>query len=684
MYGAEKLFRSFRKGGSGTRLTGGGMQASGIDGGGGCRNGGSRRRARRRRPPAPTRGWSRSPYGGVAARRRADAGRVAGAQPQRDASTTASPSSRRPGNLDNLRRLGDPAAGGFQGLLVRRLRHLQGARGGRLGDRPRRRRGLGRLRRRHRRAAARGPGRRRLPQLVDPGRAARAPLAGPRGEPRALLPRPPDPGRRRAGARRRARRRCSRSPAASPTSPSSGSARRAGSPVSTATRRSRRRSSSSTATPGDERYLTLAAQHGRAARPGPAPRRSTSGRSTCRTTLPVREATEPIGHAVRQLYLAAGVTDVYLENGDASLLEAMEELWRRTVTREDVRHRRRRLAPPRRGVRRSLRAAARPRLRRDLRRDRELPVELAPAPGHRPTGATRTRWSGRSTTRSPCRPSVDGCHFTYSNPLHLRAGHDGSDEDAPSERLPVVPLRLLPAEPRAPRRLAAPLRRDARRRRACSSTCSRRAASRAELPDGRPVALAVSTDYPWDGRVEIGVDGPEAEWTLSLRVPAWCEGATADRRRRAGRRGARRARLRAPAARLGRRGAGRARAADAGARRGAAPAHRRRARLRRARPRPARLLHRAGRPSGRRGGRGPARSTPPRRRRPAGANAALGVPVTLAGPRDRRWPPGATRCTRPATGRGRRRARPPTLTAIPYFRWANRGPNAMRVWIPTA
>jgi uncharacterized protein len=23
------------------------------------------------------------------------------------------------------------------------------------------------------------------------------------------------------------------------------------------------------------------------------------------------------------------------------------------------------------------------------------------------------------------------------------------------------------------------------------------------------------------------------------------------------------------------------------------------------------------------------------------------------------------------------------LTAIPYFRWANRGPNAMRVWIPT-
>ena len=42
---------------------------------------------------------------------------------------------------------------------------------------------------------------------------------------------------------------------------------------------------------------------------------------------PVREATEATGHAVRQLYLAAGVTDVYLERGDPTLLTAMEALW---------------------------------------------------------------------------------------------------------------------------------------------------------------------------------------------------------------------------------------------------------------------------------------------------------------------------------------------------------------------
>jgi DUF1680 family protein len=46
------------------------------------------------------------------------------------------------------------------------------------------------------------------------------------------------------------------------------------------------------------------------------------------------------------------------------------------------------------------------------------------------------------------------------------------------------------------------------------------------MGDGR-VRLTVQTDYPWDGRIRVSVDEtPEDEWTLSLRVPAWAEGAT--------------------------------------------------------------------------------------------------------------------------------------------------------------
>ena len=65
---------------------------------------------------------------------------------------------------------------------------------------------------------------------------------------------------------------------------------------------------------------------------------------------------------------------------------------------------------------------------------------------------------------------------------------------------------------------------------------------------------------------------------------------------------------------------------------------------------------------------------------PAGGNPGLGVPVIISG-----------RAT-VATGAPAelyaphqpQDAVPATVTAIPYFRWANRGPNAMRVWIPAA
>jgi DUF1680 family protein len=43
------------------------------------------------------------------------------------------------------------------------------------------------------------------------------------------------------------------------------------------------------------------------------------------------------------------------------------------------------------------------------------------------------------------------------------------------------------------------------------------------------MTLSVRTDYPWDGRIEIGVEETSDEpWTLTLRVPAWAQGATLD------------------------------------------------------------------------------------------------------------------------------------------------------------
>src|SRR6516164_5866031 len=44
-------------------------------------------------------------------------------------------------------------------------------------------------------------------------------------------------------------------------------------------------------------------------------------------TEPVRDARSIVGHAVRALYLAAGVTDIYTETGEEALLESMLRQW---------------------------------------------------------------------------------------------------------------------------------------------------------------------------------------------------------------------------------------------------------------------------------------------------------------------------------------------------------------------
>ena len=54
---------------------------------------------------------------------------------------------------------------------------------------------------------------------------------------------------------------------------------------------------------------------------------------------------------------------------------------------------------------------------------------------------------------------------------------------------------------------------------------------RAVCPDAGPVELAVETGYPWSGSVTVEVVScGDAEWTLSLRVPAWARGAVVDGR----------------------------------------------------------------------------------------------------------------------------------------------------------
>ena len=50
---------------------------------------------------------------------------------------------------------------------------------------------------------------------------------------------------------------------------------------------------------------------------------------------------------------------------------------------------------------------------------------------------------------------------------------------------------------------------------------------RTQIAPDQFVAVEQKTNYPWDGRIHFEVtESPADEWTLSLRIPSWAEGAT--------------------------------------------------------------------------------------------------------------------------------------------------------------
>jgi DUF1680 family protein len=129
-------------------------------------------------------------------------------------------------------------------------------------------------------------------------------------------------------------------------------------------------------------------------------------------------------------------------------------------------------------------------------------------------------------------PAVDGGSFFYANPLQQRSPGRPPDPDAVNIRA-VGSLRApwfnVSCCPTNIARTFASLS-------AYVATTDERGIQlhqltscdvRAALGDGRVVALRVETDYPWSGAVTVRVvEAPGGRWSIALRVPSWAEGAT--------------------------------------------------------------------------------------------------------------------------------------------------------------
>lgn len=254
------------------------------------------------------------------------------------------------------------------------------------------------------------------------------------------------------------------------------------------------------------------------------------GRSYYQDDEPVRESSVLRGHAVRALYLAAGAVDLAVETNDDDLLQAVAAQWDATVAR------------------RTYLTGGMGSHHQDesFGDDFVLPPDRAYSETCAGVASVMLSWRLLLATGEPkyadliertlfnvvaASPALDGRSFFYANTLHQRRPGVVPDPDSVS--------------PRASSSLRAPWFEVS----CCPPNVARTLASlagylvtadedgvqlhqyadmeiRTNLPDGRRVALDVTTAYPYEGDVVVRVmDAEPRPMTVSLRIPAWAQGA---------------------------------------------------------------------------------------------------------------------------------------------------------------
>jgi DUF1680 family protein len=237
---------------------------------------------------------------------------------------------------------------------------------------------------------------------------------------------------------------------------------------------------------------------------------------------PVRASLEATGHAVRQLYLNAGVTDVYTEQGDDTLLAAMDAQW-------DSAHHQKMYVTGAMGSRH---------FDESFGDAYELPPDRAYA--ETCAAIADVHWSYRMLLAEggsryadaieralynavAASVSSDGCSFFYSNPLHLREGHR-EEENAPSRRTPWYSCACCPPNIA---RLVASLHAYVATAGDDALRVHLYSAATIAVPEHLGTGVVrVDTAYPAEGRVLVEVEG-ELTGRLALRVPGWARSARA-------------------------------------------------------------------------------------------------------------------------------------------------------------
>ncbi len=227
--------------------------------------------------------------------------------------------------------------------------------------------------------------------------------------------------------------------------------------------------------------------------------------------VPVRQAHTIEGHAVRAMYLNAGVTDIYLETGEQTLLDVMNDQWQDMVTTKIF-------------VTGGLGARYEGEAFGD---SYELPSDRCYCETCAAIGSFMWNWrmllaTGEGRFASLMEHTLynsilsgmgnDGEHFYYMNPLLSRGGY---------ERKRWLDCACCP--PNLMRLLASLGQYFATHSNAGVQVHQYdNAVIHAPLPSGNPVKLTMQSHYPWHGNVKLRIEDTDgSDWQLLLRVPEW-------------------------------------------------------------------------------------------------------------------------------------------------------------------
>ncbi len=245
--------------------------------------------------------------------------------------------------------------------------------------------------------------------------------------------------------------------------------------------------------------------------------------------VPVRDATEVAGHAVRQLYLTTGVTDLYMETGEQALFDAMNTLW------TDMTETKMYLTG---GIGSRFDGEA-------FGGPYELPSDtcycetcaqiaslmwnwrllLLTGDGRYADLFERTLYNGVLPS-----PGMEGASYLYVNPLQVRGGQyvrSGPDGEGGEDIMRPAWHSCACCPPNV-MRLFASLQNYLATASPAGVQLHQYADAdlRLDISAG-PVAFSMRTNYPWDGTVTVQIaESIEEAWSLALRVPAWAHGHT--------------------------------------------------------------------------------------------------------------------------------------------------------------